>query len=235
MIELGDLREGVLGEDLIAFYEAVFQLPGIRVTAIGANLNCLHGVMPSQDKLIQLSLYKQLIELKYQRKIPWVTGGTSVVIPLLLTHQVPRGINHFRVGESLFFGNDLVHGTPLEGMRQDIFTLYAEIIEIQEKPVVPSGVLEANPSGETYTIQPEDYGRTIYRAIIDIGLLDVSPDFLIPEDERIRVMGASSDMLVLELGEDNLGYQVGDLLNFRLRYMGLLGIMNSRYVEKTLV
>ena len=107
MIELGDLREGVMGNELIDFYGKVFELPNLEITGIGSNLNCLHGVMPSQDKLIQLSLYKQLIEAKFNRKIPWVTGGTSVVIPLIYVHQLPAGINHFRVGEALYFGKDL--------------------------------------------------------------------------------------------------------------------------------
>ena len=53
MIELGDLREGVMGEELMDFYESVFELPNIKVTGIGSNLNCLYGVMPSEDKLIQ--------------------------------------------------------------------------------------------------------------------------------------------------------------------------------------
>jgi predicted amino acid racemase len=37
-----------------------------------------------QDKLIQLSLYKQLIEAKFNISISWVSGGTSVAIPLIL-------------------------------------------------------------------------------------------------------------------------------------------------------
>ena len=62
MIEMGDLREGVLGEELLNFYEQVFSLSNIEIRGIGTNLNCLSGVMPTQDKLIQLSLYKQLID-----------------------------------------------------------------------------------------------------------------------------------------------------------------------------
>jgi predicted amino acid racemase len=44
--------------------------------------------MPTQDKLIQLSLYKQLIEAKFNIEIPWVSGGTSVAIPLILKMHV---------------------------------------------------------------------------------------------------------------------------------------------------
>src|SRR6056297_1139441 len=107
MIEMGDLREGVMRDDLVDFYEKIFRLPGIEVVGLGTNLNCLHGVLPDGDKLIQLALYKQIIELRFKKKIPLVSGGTTVTIPLLLNNQLPHGINHFRVGEALFFGKDL--------------------------------------------------------------------------------------------------------------------------------
>jgi len=78
------------------------------------------------------------------------------------------------------------------------------------------------------------YGKTSFRAILDAGLLDISPDFLIPYDQEIEVVGASSDMLVLDLGKSSKKYQVGDLVDFRLKYMGALGIMSSDYIEKRL-
>jgi predicted amino acid racemase len=232
MIELGDLREGVMGEELLHFYSEVFRLPGISVRGIGANLNCLYGVMPSQDKLIQLSLYEQLIEAKFDRPIPYVSGGTSVVIPLLFNHQVPRGINHFRVGEMLYFGNNLFTDEPVEELRQDVIKLYAQIIELTEKPKVPTGVMAANPSGEEFEVNEDDYGKTSYRAILDLGLLDVQPEYLMPEDHTLEVTGASSDMLVLDLGENQKNYKVGDIIPFNLKYMGALGLLNSDYIEK---
>lgn len=235
MIELGDLREGVMGDHLMDFYGSVFELPNIKVTGIGSNLNCLHGVMPSHDKFIQLSLYEQLIEAKFDRKIPWVTGGTSVVIPLILNHQLPKGINHFRVGETLYFGTDLVHQTIFEGMHHDVIRLYAEIIEITEKPMVPTGTLEANPSGETYEVDEADYGRTSHRAILDLGLLDINSDYLIPEDKTLEFMGASSDMLVVDIGDNEKNYKVGDLMPFDLKYMGALTLLNSTYIGKRVI
>lgn len=235
MIELGDLREGVMGEELIDFYESVFRLPSIKVTGIGANLNCLNGVMPSEDKMIQLCLYKQLIEAKFQRTIPWITGGTSVVIPMVMRRQIPNGINHFRVGETLFFGKDLATEQLMPGMEEDVFKLHAEIIEITEKPKVPIGVLESNPSGKVTEIDDADYGKMSYRAILDIGLLDVADEFLIPDDPDIQFSGASSDMLIVDLGEVNDRYKVGDLITFSLKYMGALRLFNSYYIEKRIV
>ncbi|MGB0431086.1 MAG: alanine racemase [Bacteroidia bacterium] len=233
MIELGDLREGVMGNELMDFYAEIFKLPNIEISGIGTNLNCLYGILPSEDKLIQLCLYEQLIEAKFNKPIKWVTGGTSVVIPLLIRKQVPAGINHFRVGETLFFGNDLVFEQPLEGMEQNVFELFAEIIEITEKPKVPTGNLSPNPSGEEFEINEDDYGKKSYRAIIDLGVLDVSNyKNLIPNDEHVSIIGASSDMLVLDLGKSDWDYQVGDLVSFKVEYMEALRLFSSDYIEK---
>ncbi len=235
MIELGDLREGVMGDHLIDFYGSIFELPGIKVTGIGSNLNCLTGVLPSQDKLIQLSLYEQLIEAKFNRKIPWVTGGTSIIIPMLQMHQVPDGINHFRVGETLYFGRNLLNDEPFPSMHQDVIKLFAEVIEITQKPKVPIGSLAENPSGDTFKVDQSDYGVTHSRAILDVGLLDINSDYLIPDDPELEFVGASSDMVVLDLDNSSKKYKVGDLISFNLKYMGALSLLNSDYIEKRLV
>lgn len=235
MIEMGDLREGVLGENLISFYSRVFELPNIEIIGIGANLNCMNGVMPSHDKLIQLSLYKQLIEVRFDKKIEWVTGGSSVTIPLIFKKLVPAGINHFRVGETLFFGNNLITGKAISGMKQDIFTLYAEIIELTEKPMIPNGEIGTNVAGETPEFNDSDYGKTSYRAILDIGLLDINPDNIKPLDRKIKIFGASSDMIVIDIGARKGKYKVGSLVGFMLNYMGTLSIMNSNYIGKVVV
>jgi len=232
MIEMGDLREGVMGDDLIDFYASVFELPNLEIVGLGTNLNCLHGIMPSEDKLVQLSLYKQIIELKFNIKIPWVSGGTSVVLPLLLQKRLPNGVNHFRIGESLYFGLDLFSGETIPGMETGLFTLHTEIIEISKKPVVPFGEAGSNPSGEETPINPELYGKEQWRAIIDIGLLDIQPRFLKPIDTNIETLGASSDMLILNITNCEKMYNVGDTIAFDLDYMGALSIMNSYYVEK---
>jgi ornithine racemase len=233
MIEMGDLREGVLGEELMSFYEQVFSLPNIEIRGIGTNLNCLSGVMPTQDKLIQLSLYKQLIEAKFNVKIPWVSGGTSVAVPLMLKNARPMAVNHFRVGEALFFGKDLFTGETMEGMHNDVFKLYAEIIEITEKPNNPTGELGENVAGHTYEVNDDvDLSETSLRAILDFGLLDMQPQYLAPADESITIIDSSSDMTVIDISDSKKKYKVGDLVSFDLQYMGALYLLNSDYIEK---
>ncbi len=232
MIELGELREGVMGDDFIKFYAEVFKLKNIEVTGIGTNLSCLYGVLPNSDKLIQLSLYAQLVEAKFNRKIKYVSGGSSVTIPLIFQKMLPRGINHFRVGETLFLGTDVYNNTKFKGMQTDVFQFYAEIIELTEKPVQPIGEIGTNVEGQSYEADEKLIGRKTYRAIIDVGLLDVEQEHMAPADKDIEIVGASSDMIVVDLKNNRKKYRVGDLLEFKLDYMGTLKILNSKYVDK---
>lgn len=235
MIEMGDLREGVMRDDLLDFYQAIFELPHIEVIGLGTNLNCLNGVMPSEDKLVQLSLYSQLIEARFNKKLRWVTAGTSVVFPLLPMGLLPAGVNHFRIGETLFFGNDILRHEPIEGMRQDIFTLHAEILEVQEKPVTPSGIIGINVAGESPVFDLAEVGRTSFRALLDVGLLDIDIKDIQPVDESFHVEGASSDMIVLDLDRNEQQIKVGDTVAFRVNYMGALRLLNSFYIEKQIL
>ncbi|MFO7809797.1 MAG: alanine racemase [Candidatus Delongbacteria bacterium] len=234
MIEMGELREGIMRDDLMNFYAKVFELPNIEVEGIGTNLACLYGILPNNDKLIQLSLYKQLIESKFNKKIPLLSGGASVTIPLIFNKLLPRGINHFRVGETLFLGTDVYHDTTYKKMHNDVFRLFAEIIELIEKPVTPMGEMGTNVQGESVEVNEDDFGRTSKRALIDLGLLDIEENQIMPLEENMEIVGASSDMIVIDLGDNEKNYKVGDFLEFRMNYMGTVRIMNSKYIEKRL-
>ncbi len=74
---------------------------------------------------------------------------------------------------------------------------------MHEKSLVPSGELAANPQGVVAEVDESLYGKTSFRAIIDIGLLDIDPKYLIIEENMgIEIIGASSDMLVIDLGDN---------------------------------
>lgn len=236
MIEMGELREGVMRDNFVDFYEQVFRLPNIEVVGIGTNLTCMYGVLPSQDKLIQLCLYIQLIEAKFNKKIPYISGGSSVTIPLIREGKLPKGINHFRVGETLFLGTDVYNNEPNTELRQDVFKLYAEIIELSEKPTIPDGIYGVSMHGHTLSIEANmAVPTTTCRAIIDIGLQDVEQKHIFPVDTAIEIVGSSSDMMVMDLENNPKNLKVGDLIEFNLDYMGILRIMNCDYVDKRVV
>lgn len=235
MIELGELREGVLRDRVISFYEKSSALPNIEVVGVGANFSCMSGILPDRDKLNQLLLYRKLIEATFGKEMEYVSGGTSVTIPLLAMNEVPCGVNHFRIGETLFFGTDVYHGRVMEGMSDRVICLYSQIIELIRKPIIPEGLMGTNLEGNTLQFNIEDRGKKSYRAILDVGLLDVEYSDLTPTDSAIEYVGASSDMLIVNLGENPHNYKVGDSIEFRLNYMGALRLLNSRYIEKKIV
>lgn len=234
MIELGDLREGILPGTLVSFYERVFHLHNVEVLGIGANLGCLAGAVPNVDQFMQLVLYRELLELKFGKPLPLISAGSSAVLPLLLSGKLPRSINHFRIGESLFLGSDLVNGGTLYGLRDDVFVLEAEIAEIKEKSLVPSG--ETAGISPFENTQEDDYhpGQRGYRALVTIGQLDTDVAGLTPLSPDFRIAGASSDITVLNVGDDRAGLKLGDVVRFRPSYAALLRLMNSDYVAKEL-
>ncbi|MBD3284902.1 alanine/ornithine racemase family PLP-dependent enzyme [candidate division WOR-3 bacterium] len=239
MVELGELREGIMPDRLIGFYRQVFELEGIEVLGIGTNLACMYGVLPTYDKLMQLALYKRLVELTFNTKLRWCSGGSTVTIPNILEKQLPREINHYRVGEALFLGTDLVNGGYLKGLKPDAFKLSASIVELKEKPTGPLGEMGENAFGEEEEA-PESGewghgGERKKRAVLNIGRLDVPFEHLTPFDQDVEVVGGASDLVVADISESSKKYKLGDEIRFKLDYAALLALMHSRYIEEEIV
>src|SRR4051794_29278806 len=55
MVELGDLREGILPVDLPEVVAATLALPNLALRGIGTNLACQHGVVPDAANMAELS------------------------------------------------------------------------------------------------------------------------------------------------------------------------------------
>ncbi|MHC5202507.1 alanine racemase [Myroides sp. LJL119] len=234
MIDLGELREGVMRDDFLDLFAATQKFKNIQVVGIGSNLSCLYGVLPNADKLNQLNLYKQLVEIKHNIKLDYLSGGSSVTIPLIQNQVLPKQINHFRVGETLFMGTNAFDHTAFENLEQNVFELRAEIIELYEKPIVPSGELGVNVDGQTTSFDQNDVGKKTIRALIDIGLLDVDIKHLTSADPSVIIEAATSDITVLDLGENLNNYKVGSSVKLHLDYMGIVRIMNSKYIDKVI-
>ena len=232
MIELGDLREGILPGSLIKFYQDLFELTNIEVIGIGANLGCLSGTLPSIDQFTQLALYRELLELKFDKKLQFISAGTSASLPMVISGAMPKTINHFRIGETVFLGSDLVSGEKMEGLRDDVVTLEAEIAEIKEKSLVPTGeVANISPFDTPDEEQAYTPGERGFRAIVTLGQLDTDISGLTPVDDRYTIAGASSDLTVVNLGDNPEKLKIGDVIEFSLSYSALLRLMNAPYID----
>jgi predicted amino acid racemase len=118
---------------------------------------------------------------------------------------------------------------PWPGTAQDVFALHAEVVELQCKPSLPEGARTADAFGRRRDF--EDRGLRA-RALLDVGREDVDVAGLTPLDPRVKVLGASSDYLVLDVTDAGSDVRVGDELSFGLSYGALLAAMDSEYVEK---
>ncbi|MFT5480271.1 MAG: putative amino acid racemase, partial [Bacteroidia bacterium] len=156
MIELGELREGIQRNDIMGFYEKVFDLPNIEVIGIGSNLGCMYGVEPTYDKLLQLSLYKELISTKFNKELKLISGGTSITLPLIENKIIPKDINHFRIGEAAFFGLSPMNNEPFKELSTGTFEFTANIIELENKKLVPEGII--NEANVGHAINYDDKG-----------------------------------------------------------------------------
>lgn len=229
MMELGDLREGILPEDIKKVLDEVVKLENIKVTGLGVNLTCYGGVIPSENNLGELVELSKMIERDYGIKLEIISGGNSSSLYLIDEGKVPTGVNNLRLGEAIALGRETAYGERVAGANTDSYILQAEIIELKSKPSIPRGVIGMDAFGN----KPQFEDRGIRkRAILAVGRQDMDPDGLIPKDPNIVVIGASSDHLIIDVQESTNDYKVGDILSFELEYGALLKIMTSEYISK---
>ena len=232
MIEMGELREGVLRDNVLQFYDKVFNLPHIDIIGIGTNLGCMYGIEPTYDKLIQLSLYEQLIEAKFGHNLKLVSGGSSITLPYTLEQKLPTGANHFRIGEAAYLGVSPLDNKKFKNLSTNAFEFQAEILEIEKKSYQPDGVIgEGNVGHISEKAEEADPYSESYRAIVDFGVLDVDVNNLIGKNKSISYFGTTSDMTVFDLGNSKSKIKVGHQLKFTPNYMAAARLLNSKYVE----
>ena len=236
MIEMGELREGIIRDNIIEFYGTIFDLSHIEVVGLGTNLGCMYGVEPTYDKLIQLSLYKLLLEKTFNHEIPYISGGTSITLPLVSKNKVPKTINHFRIGEAVFLGTSPLNNKRFQNLNSDIFEFDSNILEIEEKENMPDGIISDASIGHTADIEHINIMKS-YKGILDFGILDVDFKELISKDEKIKFIGTTSDLTVFDFGKNirsngKIKYKVGDKVKFNLTYMGIARLMNSNFTDK---
>lgn len=226
MVELGDLREGVSVADLPDLERVAESLPGLALLGLGTNLACQSGVVPDQRAMDELSGLVVDAEVRCGHPMSIVSGGNSANLEWALSTTDVGRVDDLRLGESILLGTEPLHRRPLEGLRTDAFGLVAEVIEVKTKPAQPWGELAQTAFGRQTARRP---GSSVRQAIVALGRQDVDPDGLAPPD-GIRVLGSSSDHLVLDVGDHDVS--VGDEVRFGVDYSALLRAMTSPYVAR---
>lgn len=228
MIDLGDLREGILPSQVDDTITEIMKLKHITLHGIGVNLTCYGGVIPTETNLGQLVEISKRLEEQYKLTLEIISGGNSSSYYLLPQNKLPEGINNLRMGEILVLGRETAYGNLVEGMHDDAFIFEAEIVELKEKNSVPTGEIGMDAFGNVPSF--EDKGKRL-RAILAVGVQDIQPSKIIPLDEKIELLGASSDHMIWDVTESDTKYKVGDIVKFKLEYGAMLSLFTSEYID----
>lgn len=233
MIDIGDLREGhFYKDDIEPLLKGIQACDNLILVGLATNLTCYGGVIPTPETLQKFVRLVDQIEQILGRSLQLISGGNSSHLHLLETSMSLPKINNLRLGEALILGRETAYGKALDYLHQDVIILETDLIELKFKPSYPEGQIGMDAFGVTPNIQDVGYH---WRGIIALGRQDVDYHQLIPFDENIRLLGSSSDHIILDLTNTKTAYQVGDIIRFRLTYGSLLSTMTSPYVRKAYV
>lgn len=237
MMDLGDLREGVFDEneiiELATWVEK--ELSNIHLYGIGTNLGCYGAIVPTEVNLGKLCSTAEKIEGVIERNLEVVSGGATSSLTLLTDGKMPKKVNNLRIGEGILVARDLdeIWEYDIADLHKDAFVLKAELIEVKDKPSHPIGKIFIDAFCNTPTYEDKGIRR---RALLGIGKQDlVNADTLNPFDKNIKIIGGSSDHLIIDVEDCNKEYKVGDIIEFYLSYQHILYLINEDDVNKVFV
>jgi predicted amino acid racemase len=233
MVDIGDLREGIMPDDLPAFLEGVGPMGRIDVLGLGASLTCYGAILPDAANLGLLGRLAEAARVRLGRPL-LVSGGSSTSIAPVLAGRAPASIDNLRIGEAIVLGVDPATRAPIPGLdlHADAIVVEAPVIECMVKPSKPAGTCMQDAFGNVPVFEDRGMRR---RAICALGRQDAPAEGLRPLDPRIEVLGASSDHLVLDVDALPQPPAIGEPIAFVPGYSATLALFTSSYVEKRFV
>lgn len=229
MVDVGDRREGIMPCDFVPFLREAKKLRGIEIVGVGTNVGCFSGVLPTPENQNLLKKLGEKARRILNLENPVVSSGGTVFLNLLENKRASYGVNQLRIGEGILLGTDSTGNRIIPWLRQDTFTLKAEIIEIKWKPSLPEGPIGKDAFGNTPALEDRGVRR---RAILALGKQDIALKGLNPILDGIEVLGGSSDHVIVDITDSDVSLDVGDAIEFKLSYSAMLRAMTSMYVHK---
>ena len=258
MAEMGDLREGYVGDDLVrAALMVEDDLDGLELAGVGMNVGCYGSILPTRDKLDEFVARAEAVEAAIGRELDIISGGATSTLMRVLDGDIPERINHLRIGEGILLAHDLplFYGCDMAFLHDDVFRLRMEVVEVKLKPTYPQGTIGRDAFGH----EPEyiDRGNRM-RAICACGKVDYGSETdIFPLRPGIKVIGASSDHTLLDVEElfkgeelskgeafkvedmrvvedlrkNQAPLKVGDVLDFSINYASMVYVTSSRNIH----
>ncbi|TFG72122.1 MAG: alanine/ornithine racemase family PLP-dependent enzyme [Anaerolineales bacterium] len=231
MVETGDRREGVMPDKATDTAREIARLPGIDLLGIGTNLAGMGGVLPTKKKSEMLIDVAKDIEHALGIRLAVISGGHTVDLDLILVGEMPARVNQLRIGEAILLGVNGQSDLPLPLPHQDAFQVVAEVIEIKTKPSLPEGQIVADAFGRVSHWEDLGFRR---RALLAIGEQDMRVSSLRPKRRGVTMVGASSDLLVLDVTEADPPVNLGEELEFAPAYAAVATAMANNGVTQVI-
>ena len=188
IVEWGDRREGVMPEDAAAALSSdASSFPVSSSPAWPAASTACAASFPCAANMQDFADFVERLEAELGLRFRIVSGGHTNNLQFVASGSVPRRIDHLRVGEGILFGRDSICDVSLPGTHHDTFKVYAEVIEVKEKPSAPGG--ETGPDAFMRIREWPDLGLR-RRAVLAMGEVDLSVQWITPTrpgvDDRRR-------------------------------------------------
>ncbi len=226
MVELGDLREGVMPSDLDDTIKHVLAIENNELIGLGTNLACFGGIKANEKKMRYFSSIANDVEEKFGLTLEFVSYGNSANYNWFMSTKKVGRINDLRLSESIYLGCETIYRKPIPGLYTNAMTLVSEVIESKIKPSVPYGEVSQDAFGKIWEFKEQGHIR---RSILGVGLQDILISGLTSRLD-VEIIGASSDHIIVNA--KNIDLKVGNELEFDLNYVSLLSAMTSPYVKK---
>ncbi|WP_299197765.1 alanine/ornithine racemase family PLP-dependent enzyme [uncultured Tateyamaria sp.] len=226
MVEMGDMREGVMPEDLEDAAARVIATPGVALEGIAANFACMGNVAPTSDDIARLSGLADQVEGACGPVVDLVSGGGSANLPWALSEVSTGRVNNLRLGEAILLGTDPVTGHPITGLHTDAFTIFAEVIETSRKP---SPLLTRSIAPELGMLKLVRNDDLRVRTILAVGQQDTDASGL-TFPSGIVIIGATSDHTVVDTAKSAV--PVGSEIKMGMKYSALMRAMSAPDVAK---
>ena len=229
MIDLGDLREGYIDDNMLfADVEGMLKLKNIEISGIGVNMTCLGTIIPKPETYDRFREIQYKLQQKYDVACEIVSGGNSSSYYMIENNTIPNFITNLRLGEMLLIGREAAYFEEYDYLNHDTFMLETEVIEAKEKPSFPVGEKGRDAFGKEKTFVDIGIRK---RIICALGRQDTIPEDLFPLDDKMTLVGASSDHIVMDVSDSDVNYRIGDVVTFRCNYQSALFASTSEYVE----
>lgn len=234
MVDIGDLREGVVPEALVGTVRSILEVknPFITLCGVGATMGCCSGTLPDEQNLGLLQ--ELVVETERQAGYPikTVSVGGSVFLPLLEHGLLPSRVNQVRIGEAILLGNIPTLDQKHPALLQDAFILRGTVLEAKEKPSKPPGRQGKDVFGQLPTCI--DRGPR-FRCLLDFGIIDTYPKGLSPLLKGLDFVNSNSDYTIVDATEADCNLKPGDTVDFTLNYQALIRAFHANHLGISVV